>query len=654
MNWLGSFLRRGSSLDAGPGDAIQQAARPAQVIVYAHSSAGGVRDCLSAAVESFSNRDLIIVQGTKDSSVEEYLTRFAADNVCTLIQNLDILGFQRSVVKAMNVSVAEYLVVVDSDVVVTAGGLRELAEELATDPAAELAAGLLDIQLRQHPGSAGEPDEKLPSVLVEGNAELVAAAIEGHDIQGTQDISLASFSGHPCFAMRRSALLKLAPWEASRRDAAEAGASHFHLRAVPSCYASYQNTEVPAIFKPALDRLSSGLVPQIIDALGNTVLGTTRIQEVLNKQVLFLLPSPGGAGGAHCVVQEVAGLRRCGLDARIANRASNRRAFEQCYPESSGFCLFHADEDELVELARGAEIVIATNHASVASLKTIMDRNRAVVPMYYVQDYEPWFYPEQDPRHAAARDSYHLVTNQTAFAKTNWLCDTVQRLAAIDVAKIEPSLERTLYNSLAVKLNGERPETNSSPVTITAMIRPSSARRNPRGTLNVLCQIQRTHGKAVDIRVFGCKDEDLDPLEEASAFRFINLGELKRWEVADVLRGAAIFVDFSSYQAFGCTGLEAMAIGCATVLPRGSGVEEYAVNDQNCLLVDPADDREAVAAIERLITDGELMQRIRREAIRTGRRYSIRKAVWSQLQLFGGSLASNCESAVGGSVTVAD
>jgi glycosyltransferase involved in cell wall biosynthesis len=653
VNWLESFRKRGLSPDAAPGDAVHHAAGAAQVIVYVHSSAGTVRDCLSAALESFSSRDLLIVQDTRDTAVDEYLTRFAADHACVLIQNLDVLGFQRSVVKAMNVARAEYLVVVDSDVVVTAGGLRDLAEELAADSAAEMAVGLLDIQLRQRFGSAGEPDGRPGSFLAEVNAELVAAAIEVHEIPGAKSISLDSFSGLPCFAIRRSALSKLAPWETPWWDAGEAGAPRFHLRFVPGCYASHRGVEVPAIFRPALDRLDSDLVPPLSDALENAVLGATRIQEVLKKQVLFLLPSPGGTGGAHSVVQEVAGLRRCGLDARIVNRASHRLAFEQCYPESSDFCLFHADEDELVELAHRAAIVVATNYASVASLKMIVDRNRAVVPLYYVQDYEPWFYPEQDPRHAAAKASYHLVPNQTAFAKTKWLCDTIHRLAGIDVAKIEPSMDRTLYNGLTAKPNGVRLETISSPVTITAMIRPSSARRNPLGTLNVLRQIQRTHGKAVDIRVFGCKDEDLDPLEEAAAFRFVNLGELKRWEVADVLRGADIFLDFSSYQAFGCTGLEAMAVGCATVLPRGSGAEEYAIDDQDCLLVDPADDREAVAAVERLITDGELMQRIRREALRTGRQYSVEKAVWSLLRLFGDSLGPQSESLIGGSITVA-
>jgi glycosyltransferase involved in cell wall biosynthesis len=129
---------------------------------------------------------------------------------------------------------------------------------------------------------------------------------------------------------------------------------------------------------------------------------------------------------------------------------------------------------------------------------------------------------------------------------------------------------------------------------------------------------------------------------------------LQRWDVAELLRGADIFVDLSSYQAFGCTGLEAMAVGCATVLPSGSGVEEYASNNENCLLVDTADPLAGVTAIDRLIRDLPLRRRIREAALATGRRYSVRRAAWSQLRLFGENLGMRSKSLVRVSVSDAD
>jgi len=317
------------------------------------------------------------------------------------------------------------------------------------------------------------------------------------------------------------------------------------------------------------------------------------------------------------------------VDTRIANLVSNQHAFEQNYPEARCFVSYHSNDDELLELALGPAIVVATSYASVSSLKAIVDQNPAAVPLYYVQDYEPWFFQEHAAQHAVAKASYTLVPKARAFAKTEWLCRTVNRLAGIDLTKIDPSLDRSLYNGLVVDRG------RFGPIAITSMIRPNSARRNPGGSLNLLRTIKQKYGSAVDIRIFGCADEELDQLEEAQGFDFVNFGELKREEVAGVLRGADIFVDLSTTQAFGCTGLEAIAVGCATVLPRGSGVEEYARDAQNCLLVDTTNDVEAAAAVERLIADNRAGGRFRTNNLRTSLRYSVRTAVWSLLLLFG-------------------
>jgi len=141
-------------------------------------------------------------------------------------------------------------------------------------------------------------------------------------------------------------------------------------------------------------------------------------------------------------------------------------------------------------------------------------------------------------------------------------------MTGIEVAKIDPSLDRSLFNSLKSTRKG------SSSVAITSMIRPNTARRNPGGTLNLLRKIKQKYGSAVDVRIFGCSDEELDQLEQARGFDFVNFGELNRAEVAEVLRGADIFLDLSASQALnsianystsgsGFNTLESMATPCS-------------------------------------------------------------------------------------------
>jgi glycosyltransferase involved in cell wall biosynthesis len=495
---------------------------------------------------------------------------------------------------------------------------------------------MLDIQLIRIL-KASVPEESDTASFVRGaNPELIAAALDSTAPGVSCASNIDGFRGYPCFAVRRSAFSAFAAWKladdsaTSQKQEGHAGALvKASLIVVPSSYASCRLALLPNPDAQEIQDLSG-----VTESLRLVLKNSARMARLERRGILFLLPSPGGNGGAHSVVQEVVGLRRCGFDARIANLATNQRAFEHQYPEATGFCSYPSNDAELLEIAGGPAIVIATNYTSVASLKTIVDRNRAAVPLYYIQDYEPWFYPEHSAQRAAAKASYNLVPNAQAFAKTEWLCRTVRRMTAIAVTKIDPSLDRSLYNSLGARRD------RSGPVTITAMIRPNSARRNPRGTLDLLRKIKYKYGRSVDIRIFGCSDEELDQLEEARGFDLVNLGELQRTGVAEVLRGADIFVDLSTSQAFGCTGLEAMAVGCPTVLPRDSGVEEYAIDGQNSLLVDTSNEAEAISAVERLISDTRAEARFKTEAANTSLRYSVRTAVWSLLRLF----ADACEA----------
>jgi glycosyltransferase involved in cell wall biosynthesis len=608
------------------------APRVAQVLIYVNSDVETVRACLAGALESFAGSDFLIICDSSEEATCNYLANFAAEHASKLVQNLDPLGYQRSVAKGIQMSEAQYLVVVDSDVVATAGCLRELAEHLNAVPQAEVAVPLLDIQLMQYFENYGGDNSSAAGFVRAADSELIAAVLDSVTRGASFTSTIEGFVGHPCFALRRTAFSKFAAWKLAHADSP--AAASVSLLAVPGTYATYRNLR-PA--RPYAAGLAEGLpnIASTVDALQSALARPAGILELAGRRVLFLLPSPGGGGGAHSVVQEVAGLRRCGLDARIANVVANHRPFEQNYPEARSFCFYHANDDELLVLADGPTIAIATNYASVASLRMIVEHNPSAVPLYYVQDYEPWFYPEQGAEHHSAKASYTLVPKARAFAKTEWLCQSVHRLAGIEVAKIDAGLDRSLYNGLGVK-----PE-SAGPVALTAMIRPSTPRRNPQGTLSLLRAIKQKHGGAVDIRIFGCSDEELDQLDEARGFDFVNFGELKRAEVAEVLRGADIFIDLSTSQSFGCTGLEAMAVGCATVLPRDSGVEEYATNGHNCLLVNTTNIAEAVAAVERIMADNRREGRIKREALQTGLRYSVRAAVWSLLVLF----ARACETA---------
>ena len=351
-----------------------------------------------------------------------------------------------------------------------------------------------------------------------------------------------------------------------------------------------------------------------------------------DMRVLFVLPVRGGSGGANSVVQEVAGMRALGVDARIAVDARHAESMDRFYadvlePDSR---IVFASDAELQSTAERFDVIVATLWSTPTLIAPIAQRWPEKAYVYYVQDYEPWFFPDDPVSRATALDSYTRVPGMALMAKTDWICRTVRERHGVEVFRVAPSLDHEVFYATG------RP--NDSPVALSAMIRPATPRRGALRTLRVLRDLaHRLAG--LRILLFGCDNDALDALvrhdpEFNLDFEYENRGILTRREVASLLRESDIFVDLSDYQAFGRTGLEAMACGCATVLPARGGTDEYAVDGENAFVVDTASLEDMTSTIARLIKDRALREKIKARALETAARYSVMRASLSELAVF--------------------
>ncbi|WP_096199115.1 glycosyltransferase family 4 protein [Bacillus sp. FJAT-45350] len=336
--------------------------------------------------------------------------------------------------------------------------------------------------------------------------------------------------------------------------------------------------------------------------------------------VLFLLPVRGGSGGTHSVVQETMGLRSLNVGATIAIQRKHQQNYLDLYPECKENFIFYKNHKELIRISSSYDIVVATIFSSIAILKKIIENHPFIRPAYYIQDYEPLFYSKEDRRYKVAQQSYEEVPNIYAFAKTQWLCNVVEKKHGINVQKVEPSLDHEIYKP-TLMLNNE-----CGTIRLVAMIRPSTQRRSPQETLRVLQKIKEKYEEKVNINIFGCSDKELTTLQFSKNFTFTNYGILKRGEVAKLLQASDIFLDLSSYQAFGRTGLEAMAVGCSTVLPLIGGTNEYATHKENCYLVDVKKTDEVLEIISQLIENQSIRELFSQNGKKTASNYSIEKA----------------------------
>lgn len=101
-------------------------------------------------------------------------------------------------------------------------------------------------------------------------------------------------------------------------------------------------------------------------------------------------------------------------------------------------------------------------------------------------------------------------------------------------------------------------------------------------------------------------------------------------DIAHIYQTSDIFISTSWWEGFGLPPLEAMACGCAVITSKSGGVNEYAVDNSNCLMFEPKNEVELTDKLIMLINDECLRNKLSLEGVRTAQKFDWNK---SALQL---------------------
>ena len=645
------------------------------VVVCVHNALEHVQQCLSSVVaRTTADYHLIVVNDGSDATTTDWLREFGAKQAgVELIETNGPLGYTCAANQGLRASSATNVVLLNSDTVVPRLWLEEMLECMASDDSVGIVGPLSNAASWQSVPERVGPDGRwavndLPTGYnVDEFAELVW-------LVSCRVFPQADFINGFCFMINRQVIDRIgcldeenfARGYGEENDyclrAKDAG---FELAIADHCFvyhaksASFgdaartrlanaggealQRKHGAARIEQGTERLkTSPVLADIRDKVNFHLRGGTAQSPAsqppdhspTGNHILFVLPVRGGSGGANSVIQEVVGMRSLGVDAKVATHAKYQDAFSRFYPEflkGGDHILFYDSDDDLMARAAPFQVIVATLWSTPALIAPIAARWPDKLYVYYVQDYEPWFFPFDDASRQIALNSYTVVPNMVLMAKTDWICRTVQERHGRHVYRIAASLDHNVYYPNAIAKSDE------DPVCIAAMIRPTTPRRGPLRTIRVLKDVSAALGDGVRMLLFGCEPQDLKTYIERNApelsldARFENRGVLTRIEVAELLREADIFVDLSDYQAFGRTGLEAMACGCAVVLPRAGGVYEYAVDGHNCVIVDTKMHQDMADTIQRLTTDSGLRHTLTRNGLEKARDFDITRASLSEL-----------------------
>lgn len=635
------------------------------IIVPVFNALEDVKSCLKSIRErqdGFVVR-IIVVNDGSDTETMDWLRSFChADDIFDLIEHEENRGYTKAVNSGLAASNAPYVIILNSDTIVTRGWLKGLVRCVSSDLRIGIVGPLSNAASWQNVPNLYDSTRnfavnELPNgITPDEMAQIVAAA-------STRTYPRLPFVNGFCFMIKREVIDAIGTMDEDNFPVGygeendyciRAGDAGFKLAVADDTYVfhakskSFGHDRRKELSRQGSDMLKRKHTASKFAALVERVKQTERLDEIrakvqkkiresgtpvalintLSIKILFLLPVKGGGGGSHSVVQEVSEMQRLGMFAKIAVKSDDLPRFLQMYDDIS-----EADQvfvgftpENLLTIIEDYDVVVGTIFSSMVLVKQIVEVNPHILPAYYVQDYEPLFFPHDSENWHAARESYTLVPNAVLFAKTHWIANKIKQEHGVTVHKVSPSIDHEVYRPA--------PKSRIGKLLIVAMIRPQTPVRGADRTMHVLSKIAQVRRMDIEFHLFGCPEHDPRFQNLTRNFDYQNHGVLKRREVAQLLAKSDIFIDLSDYQAFGRTALEAMACGCAAMVPVHGGCDEYAVDGVNSLLVDSSNEDECVARLHGLLTNRKQLHRMQSAGLLTASTFSVHNAAVTEINLF--------------------
>jgi glycosyltransferase involved in cell wall biosynthesis len=628
---------------------------PVDIIIYIHSSTAEFKECVDSVLKHTSQPfTIMLVDDASDTDTHRYLADLARLNGFVLLHNDQMMGYSHALSQALERCSGEYALFLKYNVIVTPGWLDGLMACIQSDAKFGLTGPLSNRSVtltssKDVPiNNQADPVIDNPSPAQTG--ELITA-YSRRIYPGMQQLDDA------CLLVRRQVIDTLgnhekdfylqahsAGWQLALAD----NAYIFQLQPDQALQDGSLNLAQPVITVPASeapqsvapesdscnrhDRILEGIYAHNRHILERETLIQRGRERFNHERLLFILPVKAAGGGSNSVFLAAQAMRKMGVEAEIMNLEIYRRSFEKSYPNLDVPLIFGEIAD-IPTLAARYDAVVATANDTVSWIAPVLDELPDIAIGYYIQDYEPYFYRTDSEGYRIAAASYTVIPDQARCVITQWISDQVWQHHRLSCHIVGGHIDTDLFRPRPC------PDSLSSgrPIRIAAMIRPSSERRSPRMTMDILRHASKMYSAKLEFLLFGCDFFDpgfaLLPMD----FPWRLAGELRPAQIANLLNQSDIFVDYSVFQGLGATALESMSCGLATIVPSHGGTSAFAKHEENCLVVDTQDQNACFSALQRLIEDDGLRHKLQMNAISTGVKffpelpaYNILKALFPQ------------------------
>lgn len=593
------------------------------VIVCVHNALSDVKACLHSVLQNtnLNVHRLVIVDDGSDDETAHYLRRFSVDSRVTLLRNDSARGYTKAANQGIGEASGDFVVLLNSDVIVPPGWLERLARCAFSRPGVAVVGPLSNAaswqtipQLRSAEGRWAVNDVPEGKTLEEFADALAASSQRLYP-----EVQLVNGF---CYLITRAALEAVGTLDEEAFPTGYGEEDDFSLRAqaagfvnlvADDCYLFHaksksfgparRNELAERGMKALKDKHSADRVRHAVMSMQeNDNLTVAREYACISERdeseaikapapasqrlrIGWIKPHLGCVGGVRRTIEMTNRLYARGHDVKIFTPRAELAEWMPMWAEVGSF--EDLSSTELDVLIVSDPDVIQPFLQAEAPLKIV----------YHLAAYMIYREPQED-----LKAYYERTKNCRHIANSNW---TAEHVFAHSGAKCDAIFE---------------------------------------GAINRTMFAPRRQAKRYDVACYGSSRPHKGTAEIAAACEGLNLLKVSEQapsqvELSRLISSARVFASACWHEGFSFCPLEAMACGVPVAMTDDGGSREYARHEENALVSNPKDIDALRGNILRLLNEPELRAKLIKNGLETAQRFS-----WERLVLRFENFLLDCAS----------
>ena len=316
------------------------------------------------------------------------------------------------------------------------------------------------------------------------------------------------------------------------------------------------------------------------------------------------------AGGIHVVIDIVNYLTINGTAINIIYN------LKYPYQENMLFAPIPANKIKDVEVKQ----IVSTIWKTAFEARTIANQKNAKL-LSFIQGYELYF--ENGSKYGAVELSYKI---------SNGLL-TISKYLQKELKTIFEEKSEIISNGINLDLIYNNSSKNNSIPTITIIMRDNPM-KGDWILIDIIKRLSNLKQKVKINLVSVDKKIILPSINEGNKITIFN-GPQNRNTIYKLLQNSDLYIDASLSEGFGLTALEAMAAGCIPIVSDSMGINEYIENEKNGIIIKDVNNANSyITQIERILKDPKKANLLKTNGKSTATSYDFDKIIEQYIKYF--------------------